>query len=75
MPDDRYRRGLVGRSAPSPDDHWTDGLDGVPIDGRDNVTAAQERRRRARARTRAARDERAHRRADEVLWRESLCKR
>jgi len=75
MPDsDRYRRGLVGRSAPSPDDHWTDGFDGVslPVDGQ-GQDPAQARRRRVRLT--AARQERKRRRADEALWRQSLCTR
>jgi len=75
MPDsDRYRRGLVGRSAPSPDDHWTDGLDGVPlpVDGQGH-DLAQARRRRVRLT--AARQERRRQRADEALWRQSLCTR
>lgn len=73
MPDsDRYRRGLVGRSAPSPDDHWTDGFDGVslPVDGQDPTQA-----RRRRVRLTQARQERKRRRADEALWRQSLCTR
>jgi len=73
MPDsDRYRRGLVGRSAPSLDDHWTDGLDGVllPVDGQGPTQA-----RRRRIRLTQARRERKRRRADEALWRQSLCTR
>lgn len=75
MPDsDRYRRGLVGRSAPSSDDHWTDGLDGVslPVDGQGH-DLAQARRRRVRLTQ--ARQERKRRRADEALWRQPLCTR
>ncbi len=65
---DGYKRGLVGRSAPSPDDHPCDGLDGLIVDGVD--PHADRRRKRLVALTR---DERKRQRHDESLWRRCLC--